>query len=65
MLRLLIATLLVSTPVFATSNDPLDHISDSQLCALIEVELEQAVDLNVITVLEASEILLRCYVNYN
>ena len=65
MLRLLLATLLVSTPVLATSNEALDHINGAELCAAVEYELEQAVDFDIITSTEANDILLRCYVNYS
>ena len=65
MLRLLLATLLVSTPVLATSNDPLDHLDGSELCSLVEYELNQAVDFEIITASEANDILLRCLVNYS
>ena len=65
MIRLLLATLLVSTPVLATSNEALDKIDGAELCAAVEYELEQAVDFDIITSTEANDILLRCYVNYS
>jgi len=65
MIRLLLATLLVSTPVLATSNEALDHIEASELCAAVEYELEQAVDFDIITSSEANDIILRCLVNYS
>ena len=65
MIKLLLATLLLSTPVLADDPPTREDIPGDTLCAVVDYELKQAVGFNIITAEEANDIMLRCLVNYS
>ena len=65
MIKLLLATLLLSTPVLADDPPTREDIPGESLCAVVDYELRQAVGFKIITAEEANDILLRCLVNYS
>ena len=52
-------------PASATSTDPLDAVSDENICAIIDLELEVAVALGLITETNRNDIFARCLSNSN
>ena len=65
MLKVLLATFLLATPVLA-EDPPLNReLTGSEICDAVAVEVEEAVKFGIINKQEASDILIRCFVNYS
>ena len=60
---ILIISLTVATPVVATSNEPYDDLTNTQLCQLIQLELETAEELGYINKQESAKVLRSCLRN--
>ena len=60
---LLITLLTVATPVVATSNEPYDDLTQSQLCELVQLELEIAEELGYINKHESAKVMRNCLRN--
>ena len=65
MYYIVLPLLLALQPVFATPSSALDQLTGSEICALVEMELEEAVSFDIITADEARDIALRCWINYS
>jgi len=55
--------LLLFSPVHATSDHPLDRLTNKDLCDAVMIELQSAVEAKLITQNEAIAIALRCLNN--
>ena len=65
MYKVLLATFLLTTPVLA-NDPPLNReLTGSEICDAVAQEIEEAVKFGIINKQEASDILIRCYVNYS
>ena len=65
MFKVLLATFLLTTPVLA-DDPPLNReLNGSEICDAVATEVEEAVKFGLINKQEASDILIRCYINYS
>ena len=64
-MHFILLLLLAIVPANATSSSPIDDLNGEEICALIDLELKEAVEFDLITDKEANSILLRCLVNYS
>ena len=65
MYKVLLATFLLTTPVLA-EDPPLNReLNGSEICNAVAQEVEEAVKFEIINKQEASDILIRCFVNYS
>jgi len=64
-MTLLLLLLLTAMPAHGTSSSPLDELTGSEICGLIDIELQEAVEFDLITAKEAAQISLRCWINYS
>ena len=65
MFKVLLTTFLLTTPVLA-EDPPLNReLNGSEICDAVAVEVEEAVKFGLINRQEASDILIRCFVNYS
>ena len=65
MYKVLLATFLFTTPVLA-EDPPLNReLTGAEICDAVAQEIEEAVKFGIINKQEASDILIRCYVNYS
>ena len=60
---ILITLLTIATPLGATSNEPYDDLTNTQLCDLVQLELELAEELGYIKKQESERILRNCLRN--
>ena len=65
MLYFLLLTLWGTPSALATTDHPTDHLTGEQICQVVDLELQEAVEFELITEKEAGEILLRCLINYS
>ena len=65
MYYIVLPLLLALQPVFATPSSALDQLTGDEICALVEIELKEAVSFDIITEDEARDIALRCWINYS
>jgi len=65
MYYIVLPLLLALQPVFATPSSALDQLTGKEICALVEMELQEAVSFDIITEDEARDIALRCWINYS
>lgn len=64
-MHFILLLLLAILPANATSSSPLDDLSGGEICALVDLELKEAVEFDLITEDDANSILLRCLINYS
>lgn len=60
---LIILLLITGNAGLATSSSPLDELTNEELCALVSIELDIAIDQGIITEAEATDIAGNCYRN--
>ena len=64
-MTLLLLLLLTVVPAHATSSSALDELTGSEICGVVDLELQEAVEFDLITADQAVEISLRCWINYS
>ena len=64
-MHFILLLLLAIVPANATSSSPIDDLSGDEICALIDLELKEAVEFDIITEDDANSVLLRCLINYS
>lgn len=65
-MKYLLFLLLLASPSLAKSSSPhVELIDGDEICSLVEYELKEAVKFDLITEREASDILIRCFINYS
>jgi len=64
-MTLLLLLLLTAMPAHGTSSSALDELTGSEICGLVDIELQEAVEFDLITTKQAAQISLRCWINYS
>ena len=63
MFYLLLSLLLTPLPTLAET--PARNFSTNEICAAVEYEVNEAVKFGIINEQEASDIIIRCFINYS
>ena len=63
-MKYLLPLLLLTAPALA-QDSPREELTGEEICAVVEHELDQAVEFGHIGRTQATNVLIRCFVNYS